>query len=505
MKQEHPKSYVSINPYTLDCFQYENGIVKKTTPRFLKKNSYISFLNTKDFIVTQIDISKNIPPEDIRDVIELKAYEELDLDQTVEYKIEYVEFPGLPSDKDRHFNVFLTEPKIIEETFEQVTKSIPYIDIIVPAPLLFRSLYTNDVLESEHTDLFIYFQRNDAFLTLYSQGNMIYAKSIKYSFEDIAQRLSELTAQDISAQEVMETLAKDGLKMEDLDKLQFYMQVFSELFMHINDILIYAKRANEIEIIDHIYISSEIGFIKGIEEYSQTYLTQEAYDFSFEYPFEIKERYIEPLHNLMLLTAIDIYEKGFEYPNFSIFPRPAPFFKRPSGELTLIVAASLLLGFAYPLYNFALGYKYKYEASVLEEKYPKIHAQKVSLETRINALKKQLEEIKQKVAKKKSELEQSQKILQAIYDKKVNYVMKSVTVADLSQDLVRHKLLLQEIDNNASTFDLNVTSTDDKSITKFIKYISDNKYNRYDIATKEITKTDPKSNVYRSRIEVKVK
>jgi uncharacterized coiled-coil protein SlyX len=207
----------------------------------------------------------------------------------------------------------------------------------------------------------------------------------------------------------------------------------------------------------------------------------------------------------MLLTAIDVYEKDIEYPNFSIFPRPAPFFKRPSGELTLIVAASLLIGFAYPMYNFALGYKYKYEASVLEEKYPKIHAQRVNLETRVNALKKQLEEIKQKVAQKEAELAQSQKILQAIYDKKVNYVMKSVTIADLSQDLVKHKLLLQEVDNNDTMFDLNITATDDKSITKFIKYISDNKFERYDIATREINKTDPNSSVYSSRIEVKVK
>jgi hypothetical protein len=334
---------------------------------------------------------------------------------------------------------------------------------------------------------------------------MLYAKSIKYSFEDIAQRLSELSAQEVTAQEVMETLAKDGLKMEDLDKLQFYMQVFSELFMHINDILIYAKRANDIEVIDHIYIGSEIGFIKGIEEYSQTYLTQEAYDLTFEYPFETKERFVEPLHYLMLLAAIDVYEKDFKYPNFSIFPRPAPFFKRPSGELTLIVAASLLIGFAYPLYNFILGYKYKYEASVLKEKYPKIHAQKIGLETRINALKKQFEEIKQKVAQKETELAKSQKILQAIYDKKVNYVMKSVTIADLSQDLVKHKLLLHNMENNDTTIDLNVTATDDKSITKFIKYISDNKFERYDIATKEINKTDPNASVYCSRIEVKIK
>ncbi len=503
MKRSEKKSYVSINPYNLESFIYQNDLLKRFTPRFNPNNYYISYINNRDIIVTQIDISKNIPPDDLRDVIELKAYEELDLDQTIEYKIEFYETPSFPSDKERHFHVFVTEPKIIEDIFKNIIKKIPYIDQIVPTPYLFKTLYTNEILESNYVDLFIYMQKEDTLLAIYQQGSLLYSKSLKYSFNDLAERFSELSGEDTSAEDIMQDLSKEGLKITDLDKAQHYMQLFSELFMHINDVLIYAKRANNLDIIDNIYFGSSIGFIAGIDEYSQTYLSQEAYDFSFDYGIKTNEKYVEDIHYLLILTAKDIIEKNIEYPNFSIFPRPAPLFKRPSGELLMVTAASLLLGLAYPAYNYFQGYKYKYEASLLKEQYPTIHAQRVSLENRINQLKKELKEIQKKVAIKQKALQESQRILNAIYDKKVNYVMKGVTLADLTQDLVKYNILVTNIENNNTEFDFNVTATDDKAITKFIKYIADTK-GRYDITTQEINKTDPNSSVYNSYIKVRV-
>ena len=503
MKKVGKRSYVSIDPYSNISYIYHNEQLQHFIPKFNTNNFYISYINNRDIIVTQIDISKNIPIEDIRDVIELKAYEELDLDQTIEYKIEFYETPSLPSEKERHYHVFVTEPKIIEDIFKNIVKKIPYIDQIVPTPYLFKTLYTNEILDSHYVDLFIYMQKEDTLFTIYQEGSLLYSKSLKYSFTDLAERFSELSGKDVSAEDIMQDLSKEGLKITDLDKAQHYMQLFSELFMHINDVLIYAKRANNLDIIDHIYFSSEIGFISGIDEYAQTYLSQEAYDFGFDYGIKTSEKYVEDIHYLLILTAKDIVEKNIEYPNFSIFPRPAPLLKRPSGELLMVTAASLLLGLAYPAYDYFQGYKYKYEATLLKKQYPAIHAQRVSLENRINQLKKELKKIQKKVAIKQKELQQSQKILNAIYDKKVNYVMKGVTLADLTQDLVKYNILVTNIENNNTEFDFNVTATDDKAITKFIKYIADTK-GQYDITTQEINKTDPNSSVYNSYIKVRV-
>ncbi|MRI83104.1 MAG: hypothetical protein C6I00_01660 [Nitratiruptor sp.] len=507
MKREKPNFYVSINPYAQTFFLFDKGkrLLKAFQPKFVKKYFYISYLSSQDFIFTQVQISKNIPQEDLKDAIELTVYEELDLDQTVEYKIEYSEYFPPSNDRHRHFHVFVTERSIIEETFKPIRKSIPYIDHILPAPLLFKTLYTNDILDNRNVDLFIYFQRNDAFLAIYNHGDLLYVKSLKYSFSDIAEQLSAEIGQHVSVDEVMEDLAKEGLKVSDLKKLNGYMKIFGELFVHISDILIYAKRANNIEIIDNVFISSEIGFIHGIEEYCQTYLTAKVYDFSFDYGIQTNERSVEDFHFLMALTAQDINEKYIDYPNFTLFPRPAPLFQRPSGQLLLAIAASILVGIAYPAYNFFLGYKYRYEAALLRAEYPSVHAKRVSLETRVNQLKSELAQIKEQVAQKEQELQRSQNILNAIYDKKVNYVMKGATIAELSQDLVQHKILVTSIENNNSIIDFNVTAPDDKAITKFIKHIADNKSDRFDVVTKEINKSEANGSVYFSRIEVEVK
>jgi len=505
MKKEQFNRFVTIHPYNNTYFLYENGVLKRFTPKFSSKNFYISFLETKDFIFTTLEISRNIPPEDLADIIELRVYEELDLDQTIEYLIRYYEVPSPPHKKERTFQVFVTEPALIKEIFSQTTRQIPYIDTILPVPLLFRPLYDQEILQNDEVHLFIYFQKDDAFLALYNEGNLLYTKSMKYSFKDIAQRLSELKGEEVSVEEVMQNLAKDGLKLEDLDELQYYMQVFSEIFMHINDILIYAKRANNIEVINKIFISSEVGFIKGIEEYAQTYLAQEAYDFLFDYGIKAQDPYIEDLHFLMALAAKDILFHNIEYPNLTIFQRPPPFLQRPSGKLFAVVMASLLLSSLYPLYNIFLAYKLKYDTAIMKKEYPKIHARRIALETQLNRLKAEEKKIQKLISDKEKELKKRERILHAIYDKKVNYVMKAVTIADISQDLVKHKIKTTQIENQHKQFDFNVTAIDEKQITKFIKYIYDNKSQTYDISTKEINKTDPNSSVYFSVIEVEHK
>jgi len=500
------QAYLSINPYNQTHYLFDGKALKKLSSLKSKKGTYhISHLQAKDLIISTLAVSKNIPDEDLQDVIEIKAYEELDLDPAIEYKIDFIEYPAPIHEKERKFQVFITEPSLLRETFEPVVDKIGYIDAIVPAPLLFKTLYTNEILDTNEAHLFIYFQKDDAFLTLYNQGEMLYAKSLKYSFKEMAERLSELKGKDVGVEEVMRRLAQDGVKIEDLDELQFYMQLFSEVFMHINDILIYAKRAHNIDIIDKIFISSSVGSIKGIEEYAQTYLAQEAYEYAFDYGIATNEPYVEDLHYLQLLTAIDINEKGENYPNLTIFHRLPPLHRRPSGELLMILGVSLVLALAYPLYNVALTYKYKFDTAMMQKEYATVHAKKVALESRINALRKEIADLQNKIKLNKEDLGRRMAILEKIYDKKVNYIMKAETLADLTQDMVKYKIKTIAIENNESVFDFNVTAVDEKQITKFIKYITDTKYDKYNITTREINKTDENSTVYMSRLKVEVK
>ena len=59
------------------------------------------------------------------------------------------------------------------------------------------------------------------------------------------------------------------------------MQLFGEIFLYINDVLVFTKRSYNIDVIDRIYIGSEIGTFSGIAEYGKSYLGLESYEFNF--------------------------------------------------------------------------------------------------------------------------------------------------------------------------------------------------------------------------------
>lgn len=505
MKKRSFKSIVSINPYSNTFYESRNAFIKRLQSlKFSKSNYYVSFLTTKNFIVSQVAISKNIPNEDLRDAIEIKAYEDLGLDQTVEYKIEFLEIPTLPSDKDRKFHIFVADPTVILEDFEEVSKKIRYIDVIFPPPLLFKYLYQKDLLDNEGVHVFIYFQKDDAFLALYKEGRYLYSKSLKYSFNDMSERFSELLGERIDEEDFIKLLAEEGLRTSNFEYQQHLMKLFSEVFMHINDVLIYAKRANDIDKIDKIFISSEFGHISGIDEYAQTYLGLTSLDYTFDYGFKTDEPFIEDLHYLLHLAAIVTLESEEEIPNFTLFKRPPPLWQRPSGQLLAVTAASMLMAFAYPLYNMAYNYKLQYDIYVLKQEYNKLHPERVRLETTINSLKKDKKVLLAKIDNEKKIFNTRMNILDSIYNKKVNYPMKGKIIAELSQDLIKFKVNTKSVRTSENDMEWDIISKDEKRITNFIKYISNKKGDKYHIETNKIEK-DEKKNIYTSTIKVVIK
>jgi len=75
-----------------------------------------------------------------------KVYDELALDQALTYQIKYIEtFDNLDED-NRHFHVFVVDPSTLKETFSTFVDKIKYIDIIIPVPLLIKSLYSKDIM-----------------------------------------------------------------------------------------------------------------------------------------------------------------------------------------------------------------------------------------------------------------------------------------------------------------------------------------------------------------------
>ncbi len=494
---------VSVNAYQNVYYQFHHNALQKIEKlQYDKKNFVVSTLDSKDFISSIVEISVNIPPEDLQDAIELKAYDDLGLDQAVEYIIRYIEIPGRKTDKLRYFHVFVAEPEVIHEVFDPVRQEVKYIDYIYPKPFLIQNVYEKDILEAYGVHGFLYFQKEDAFLALFKDGEYIYSKSLKYSFENIYERFCELYGERVDEAPFYEMLQNEGLKTSNFDYQDHLMKLFSEIFLYVNDILIYAKRAFEIEKIDMFYTGSESGPVLGLNEYAHTYLGIEASDFDFDYEMEKGDWYIDQFHYLSVLEAIKNIE-GEESPNFTVFFRPPPFVARRSGQFIITTAATIVLALSLPVYNYTYDTYVKISNDRLKKEERQLNELVTSIKNEIASLQKQKNEILAKIKAENDLFETKKKILAAIYDKKVNYPMKAKTIVGFGNNMTKFDVRVTKITDEDNLFTLSLYSRSEKKITQFIKFLTDTYENRIHTDIEEIYK-DEKTGIYHGDLKVTV-
>jgi hypothetical protein len=522
-KQQPFSTIVSANPYRKDYYASNlNTISQVTSPSFSKEQYAISFLNTKSFITALVGISKNIPDDDIYDALENKVYEELALDMAVEYQMQYVEAINRLSESDRFFHVFVVDPLTLEQEFAPVIESLKYLDYIIPAPLLFKSLYSKELIESSGTHGFIYFQENDAFFAVYNEQEFIYSKSLKYSLKQIHERFCELIGESIELYAFENLLASQGLNAANPEHQKNLFKLFGEIFLHINDVITYSKRAFEIKQFETIYVGSAIGDIGGLDEYAQTYLGLHTLPFHFNYGVKTGDKTVDDIHQLMhLYTRLDS-DARYEC-NFTIFHRPPPFAKRDSGKLILVAAAALAAALLYPGTYWGLSYVEEFHYTLMSQEYDAVHIDKTKREAIINlklANKKVAQDLldEQKIAYK-----QKQDTLVQVHDKKVNYPMKAKIVADFTRSFNQYRVKLNSlsyyegnrsvdtngtlIDDNSSTpkvFSFMLTAPKTQDITALLKHLTATKQDRYDFDLQLIS-YDSNSSTFLSELKAVLK
>lgn len=492
------QTVLSLSPYNNQYYLADDTqLTPQRTPQFGKSQFVISYLGTNDFITALINVSKNIPDEDLDFVIETKVYEELALDMAVEYTIKYVEAFLSGEQKERAFHVFVVDPLIIEEKFAESIERVQYIDQIVPVPLLIQTLFNAEIIQGNDAQCFIYFQDNDAFFTLYNNQQFVYTKSLKYSFREMHERFCELLGEQLDFDDFVTLLADEGLGTPNPEYQKYLIKLFGELFLHINDVLTFAKRAYELESIEEIYIGTQVGSIDGLDEYCQTYLGFEAQPFDFNYGYS-SESYVDQIQQLMQLYAVTSAEERYDI-NLSVFHRPPAFFQRHSGKLILVAVGSLTGAFAYPVINWTSAYVEDVATNVLQQQYETAHAEKVQREKAINLKTKEKEQSEQMLEDETNLFNDRQATLDKIQEIKVHYPMKAKHITNLTKDLNRFNVGASSIfyseDNITKTFTMHLIANKDRELTDLIKYLTDKRKKDYFFNTKTIT-LDPVTSKY---------
>ena len=511
MKQKQAFSgTISANPYNNTYYTGTTTQIKVADkPQYEKEQYALSYLKTQDFITTQIAVSQNIPEDDVGDAIESQIYEELGLDMAIEYQIDYVESADSAEDGNKNYHVFVVDPLSIDEAFAGVIDQIKYIDQIIPAPLLLRTLYKKEIIEESGTHCFIYFQSDDAFLTLYNDREFLYTKSLKYSFSQMHDRYCELLGEQVELSEFIKLLSEEGLRSSESENQQFLIKLFGEVFLHINDVMTYSKRAFELEKIDKVYIGSEVGAIVGMDEYSQTYLGLDSSDFDFNYGFETEEWYIDQLHLLMHLTAQLEPEDKYEC-NFTRFHRPPEFIKRASGQLILTAAAAAVVALIYPGVYWTLDGIESIKKAALSSDLSELSIQRKDRQSKVNHHTAEVNKVKKLVDNETKALDEKKNVLTKIHDVKVNYPMKAKRISDLTKDLNKYKVKLTELhySEDAKTeekqFLLHLVSSKDKRITDLIEWYTKTKSSKYRFTIERIDLNEEKK-IYTSILKVVLK
>ncbi|MDO9056300.1 MAG: hypothetical protein Q7U69_07085 [Sulfuricurvum sp.] len=484
-KQQTYSAIVSANPYKGDYYGSTfNTISRTSSPSFSKEQYSVSFLNTKGFISTLIGISKNIPDDDIYDALENKVYEELALDMAIEYHIKYIEAINRSTEGERFFHIFVVDPLTLEQDYTQVVDAIKYIDQIIPVPLLLKSLYVKELIDSTDVHCFIYFQENDAFFCIYSHQEFIYAKSLKFSLKQMHERFCELLGEQTDLLTFENLLAEEGLNASQPDYQKNLIKLFGEIFLHISDVITYAKRAYDIKKFDEIYIGTGVGKVLGLDEYAQTYLGIKTTPFDFNYGFNTNGEKVDQIHQLMHLYGRLEADERYEC-NFTIFHRPPPFAKRDSGKLILVAAASLAAALLYPGVYWGLSYVEEFHHAVLSKEYESVHIEKMTREATVNLKLANKNAAQMLLDEQKTAYKQKKDTLVQVHDKKVNYPMKAKIMADFTRSFNQYRVQLKTIAyaedlNDTKTFTFGLTSSSTQDITALLKHLTDIKRDQYD-------------------------
>ncbi len=493
------KNIVTVDPYSLSSYEYDKNIISKgNVKKFDQKSFYNSYVQTKDIISSTVDIDSDVSSEDLKDAIEIKAYDELGLESSKEYSIFYFESSHADSEF-KVFNVIAIDKERLNEIFGEL-KDIKYIDYVTAAPFLMKSLYNRSLLTLESTDCFVYFHKDDAFVAIYQNGEYVFSKSIRYSLKNISDTFSKELGKRVDEVEFFSMLSKSGLQNENSAYQQQLMKLFGEVFVYINDVVLYAKRAYGLGTIDQIFLGTEIGNISGIDEFCYNYINIETKKLEFKISKNANEIDIDPLHTLLIINAQDYQQNSDESFNVSIFKRPPPLMKRPSGKLMQTVAASLVISLAYP------GYQFVYDNFFLEKELTQLSSIEKELSVKVANMKKELtavnkskEKIEKKLAVKNKDLDFRTKLLKEIYSKKVSYPMKAKVLTDLFDKVNRHNSKVVSVLNDDKEMIITVRSQKDKLVTELMKDIAVTK--GYEVST-ELIKKDDNTTYYQSAIKV---
>ncbi len=444
-KKTRAASVCFYSPSTLISYEYRRQTIKPVSVA-AKDSDLISYIPIDDIIGETLEMNKFLEGEELYEAIELKLFDELALEPSLEYKICYEELPDTgDSLETKRYNTYVANHLAIKQRLAGISDR--YVDFAFTPQSLIKTLFTKNFLSDSSTFAFIYLYNDNAYLCVYQNGNATYSKSLRGSIRTLTERFSEILGERIDAEDFIKILVNSSFRTKKPEYEVGFKTLISEFFTAISDILVHAKRINQIGGYEAIYIATEHGNIAEITEIAKEYFETPFRDFDFNLGIKT-EGFVDMSAKLAIFAYLhDI--KEYEHLNFSIFQRPPPLLKRYAGKFMGISTIALILTCAYPLFNFTLASAY-YSFSIKSLKKEQIEANKEAsvYRDKIAALQAIETTLVGKIGSEENKLKETENLLQQL--EQARSQTKSITahLVNISNVAANSKVAFQEFNAN---------------------------------------------------------
>lgn len=465
-KHTHASAVCFYSPSSSSFYEYSD----KTLKPVLKPSSraeLVSFLAIDDILTEAVDINRFLTGQDLFDAMELKLFDELALEPSIEYKICYVEHPEeIQNPETKKYNAFIATYPAIKQRLGLLEDE--YIDFVFAPQTVIKTLFTKNFLSDSVTFAFIYLYNDSAYLCVYQNGHYTYSKSIRGSIKALAERFSEILGERVDADDLIKILTNMEFRTKRIEFEAAFKTLLEEFFASISDVLMHAKRINQISGYEAIFVGTEHGNIARLSEIAAEYFETPFRDFDFNLGIKT-DGFVDMGAKLMLFAYLHDIE-NYENLNFSVFLRPPPLLQRPAGKFLLISTAALAVSFSYPLYNVtAAGAYYSLKISSLEKELAALKIEQNKIETLRAGVQKEQNELIKRNDEETKKYSDTIAMLKELETKRKESGGVSAKTAQISAIAANSSVSLRSIDINETHIKIECSSEKAALISKFAK------------------------------------
>lgn len=486
------------SPTTQTNYTYDGNKLVVNKSELHRHKQTISFIPLQDLLSESIEISSSLPQKDVADMLEMRLFEELSLEPTLDYKICYTSGKdgGQPHEKNR-YEVFVASYPAIEQRFAQILKDDDYIDFIFPAQSVIKSLFTGNFLRDDATYGFVHIHEGSAFVAVYIDGEYAYSKPLKTSLKGMSDRFSELLRERVEYDNFIKALLSLPHRNIKESNSEAFRVVIEEFFIAISNVLMHAKRIKSIEKYDAIFISTDKGNIADIGNIALDYFETPIKDFDFNIGIRTEE-YVDMITRLTLFSYIN-QNPYFDTLNFSIFRRPPPLFKRDSGKFLIASAVGFVVAFAIPIYSLAVAGYFSSKNTAAVDELKKLNAARIEAESKMASEEKNRKNLLLNAKEEQKKYETYKGLLENLAKSKESSATATSKVVSISKKAVESNVKLNKLDINKTTVFIECKTDDVRKITSFASKLKT--VDGFKVVSQDISK-DPNAKIFLGQINI---